>query len=125
MKAITALTHLCVPALVTVAVIVVAARRETFDAAGFIGFALGSFLFYAAPHLWWLVIAKLLGGSSVLFHAGLTAASFALAAICAAWLFPADPSGLPLQWILYWPLAIALQVAVAVVVNGLPANGPR
>ncbi len=125
MKAVHTLAHLSVPALLTLAVMVFASRRESFDTPEFIAFAFGSFLFYAAPHLWWLAIAKLLGWRNVLFHAGLTAASFALAAICSAWFFPVDPSRLPLQWMLYWPLAIALQVIVAVVVKSLRPAGPR
>ena len=125
MTAFHTLAHLCVPALLTVAVSLFAIRRESFDALGFTTFAFGSFLFYAAPHLLWLVIAKLLGYTTALVQSGLAAASLALAVIYSAWLFPADPSGLPLQWMLYWPLAIVLQVLAAVVVTNLRATGPR
>ncbi len=125
MKAIPTLTHLSVPALLTVALIVVRFGRESFDAPEFIAFTFISFLFYAAPHLWWLAISKLFACSNALLHAGFVAASLALAAICSVWFFPPDPSGLPLQWMLYWPLAIALQVILGVVIRSLLPKDPR
>ena len=45
--------------------------------------------------------------------AGFIASFIALMAIASLWLGPQDPSGLPLQWMLYWPLAIVLQLAIA------------
>jgi hypothetical protein len=72
----------------------------------------GAYFFYAAPHLVWAAIATFAKPSRVVWHAGFIAASAALAAIASLWLGPQDSSGLPLQWILYWPLAAVLQLLV-------------
>ena len=79
----------------------------------FSAYVLGGYLFYAAPHLLWAVVATLAKFSSAVWHAGFIASSVALAAISILWLLPRDPSGLPMQWLLYWPLAIILQFVVA------------
>jgi hypothetical protein len=79
----------------------------------FAAVVLGGYLFYAAPHLLWVLIAALGKFSNSLWHAGLIAASIAMVAIAALWLAPGDPSGLPMQWLAYWPLAIILQGALA------------
>ena len=74
---------------------------------------LGGFLFYAAPYLLWAVIAAIGRFSNAAWHAGLLAASVALVAIAVLSLFVRDPSGLPLQWLSYWPLAVMLQFVSA------------
>ncbi|MGB7649939.1 MAG: hypothetical protein WBL62_01925 [Gallionella sp.] len=96
------MAYLCLPACFTVAGVF---GHGTFDVA-----QLMNLFFYAAPHLLWLTVAALAKFSNALWHAGLIAASVALLAISTLWLLPQDPSGLPLQWLLYLPLAIALQV---------------
>lgn len=73
----------------------------------------GGALFYAAPHLLWAVTAKLSKAPSLVEHAGFIAASLALALLSVMSFVEHDPSGLPLQWLAYWPLALVLQ-AVAV-----------
>jgi len=79
----------------------------------FVAYVLGGYLFYAAPHLLWTVIAALGRFSKPVLHAGYFASSISLGAIALLWLFPQDPSGLPIQWMLYWPLAIGLQILLA------------
>ena len=79
----------------------------------FAAYVLGGYLFYAAPHLLWAVIAALAKFSGAVWHAGFVASSIALAAIASLWLGPRDPSGLPLQWMLYWPLAVVLLLVIA------------
>jgi hypothetical protein len=74
---------------------------------------LGGYFFYAAPHLLWVFIGAAVRFSNAIWHAGLIAASLALAAIAALWLGPGDPSGLPMQWLVYWPLAVVLQIVSA------------
>ncbi|MCX7099460.1 MAG: hypothetical protein NTV43_16320 [Methylococcales bacterium] len=106
-------THLSIPALVTLGTFGVALRREPFGMEMFSVYVIGGYLFYAAPHLLWAVVAAVAKASRTLWHAGFIASSIALAAIASLWLFPPDPSGLPLQWMLYWPLAILLQLAIA------------
>ena len=78
----------------------------------FAAYVLGGGLFYAAPHLLWVAVAALAKFSGAVWHAGLIASSVALAAIASLWLGPQDPSGLPLQWMLYWPMAAVLQVLI-------------
>ena len=78
----------------------------------FAAYVLGGYLFYAGPHLLWAVIAALAKFSGAVWHAGFIASSIALAAIASLWLGPRDPSGLPLQWMLYWPLALVLQLVI-------------
>lgn len=99
------MAYLCLPAFFTVAGVV---GHETVDVA-----QLMNLFFYAAPHLLWLTVAVLARFSNALWHAGLIASSLALLAISALWLLPQDPSGLPLQWRLYLPLAIVLQIIAA------------
>lgn len=116
MKRTTVAVYLGIPALLTLGIFVVALRREAFSAEMFLAAVVYAYFFYAAPHLLWVFIAALARFSNALWHAGLIAASVALAAIAAMWFGPGDPSGLPLQWMLYWPLAVVLQVVSAAVV---------
>jgi hypothetical protein len=113
MKRALLIAHLSIPAVVTLGAFAVAVRREPFGVEMFSAYVLGGYLFYAAPHLLWAVVAALAKTSRALWHAGFIASSIALAAIASLWLGPRDPSGLPLQWMLYWPLAIVLQLVIA------------
>jgi hypothetical protein len=113
MKRTALIGHLGIPAVVTFGVFAVAVRREPFGAEMFSAHVLGGYLFYAAPHLLWAVIAAVVKASRAVWHAGFIASSIALAAIASLWLGPQDHSGLPLQWMLYWPLAIVLQLVIA------------
>ena len=113
MKRATVVAHLCIPALLTVGVFAVVLRREPFGMGMSAAYVLGGYSFYAAPHLLWTVVAAVGRFSNPVWHAGFIASSIALAAISAFWLFPGDRSGLPMQWLLYWPLAIILQIVVA------------
>lgn len=108
------IAHLCVPAALTLCAFFFGAlRREQFGLEMFAAYVFGGYFFYAAPHLVWTVIAALGKFSNAVLHAGYFASSIALGAIAAMWLFPQDPSGLPLQCLLYWPLAIGLQILMA------------
>lgn len=113
MKPTTVVAHLGIPALLTLVTLVVALRREPFGLEMFATVVLGGYFFYAAPHLLWVVVSALAKFSTALWHAGLIAASIAMGAIATLSLFPGDPSGLPLQWFLYWPLAVVLQIVLA------------
>jgi hypothetical protein len=113
MKRTAVAAYLAIPALLTLGTFVVALRREAFGLEMFAAVVVGGYFFYAAPHLLWVLVASLVKFSNALWHAGLIAGSVALAAIAALWLFPGDPSGLPMQWLLYWPLALVLQVVLA------------
>jgi cellulose synthase/poly-beta-1,6-N-acetylglucosamine synthase-like glycosyltransferase len=113
MKRTTVITYLCIPAILTVGGFAVALRREPFGLEMFAAYVLWGYLFYAAPYLLWVIVAALARFSNAMWHTGFIASSIALAAISSMWLFPRDPSGLPLQWMLYWPLAVVLQIVVA------------
>ncbi len=100
--------YLVPPTALTLETFARALRREPFGTEMFVAVLLGSFFFCAAPHLLWIVVSTSAKFSNVLWHAGLIAATIAMTAIVAL-LFPPDPSGLPMQWLIYWPLAVILQ----------------
>ena len=116
MKPTALAAHLSIPALLTIGSFIAASRYEPVTIGMITSLVLGGYLFYAAPHLLWALIAALAQFSKLLWHSGLVAASIALAAITLLSIFGGrDSSGLPMQWLLYWPLAVILQVAFAVV----------
>ena len=67
-------------------------------------------LFYCAPFLVFALMHILLKLPQLIAHSGYIGASLALGAISSLWLLPPDPSGLPIQWIAYWPLSVILIV---------------
>jgi len=87
MKRTAVVAHLCIPALITVGVFAVVLRREPFGMEMFAAYVLGGYLFYAAPHLLWAIVAALFRFSNTVWHAGFIASSIALAAISVFWLF--------------------------------------
>lgn len=113
MKRTAIATHMGIPALLSVGTFVVALTRESLEVEMFFAYVVGGFLYYAGPYFIWFFIAALGKFSDKVWHAGFVASSIALAAISAFWLFPGDRSRLPLQWLLYWPLAIILQAVFA------------
>jgi hypothetical protein len=113
MKPASLVAQLSIPAVVTLGTFAVALGREPIGVEMFSAYVLCGYLFYAAPHLLWAVVAALAKFSGAVWHAGFIASSVALAAIAGLWLVPGDPSGLPIQWMLYWPLAIVLQLVIA------------
>jgi hypothetical protein len=119
MKARVVAAHLCVPVLIAAGTFAVAVSREPFDSDMFVVYVLWGFLFYAAPHLLWAVIAAVGKFSDPVLHSGFIATTIALLAVAAFWLGAQDRSGLPIQWMLYWPLAAVLMVVVPSVVSVL------
>jgi hypothetical protein len=113
MKHASFIVHLSIPAFVTLGAFVVATWRESYGMEMFSAYVLDGYLFYAAPYLLWAVVATIAKVSHAVRHAGFIASSIALIAIASLWLSPQDTSGLPLQWMLYWPLAIVLQIVIA------------
>lgn len=105
-----ALKYIVIPVLFafSIAIYSVIARDLDFISAS-TQFGLGS-LFYSAPYFLFAVLHILLKLSQVVAHSGYIAATLALAIISAFWLVPSDPSGLPIQWMLYWPLSAMLIV---------------
>ena len=115
------LLHLIVPALVAIWAFWSALHFEALSLGAFAVYAVLGFLYYSAPHLLWAFVAILSKASRTIFHAGLIAANVALIAIMAVSVAGRhDPSGLPLQWIAYWPCALVLQtlfVAITAAAN--------
>ena len=115
--------HLVVPALVAAWAVVSALRFEPPSLSAFVVYGLLGFLFYSAPHLLWVFVAALSRASAAVCHAGFLGAHVALIAIVAVSLAGAhDSSGLPSQWLAYWPGALVLQAlfvaAIAVANSG-------
>ena len=113
MKQRTIFAHISIPAVFAVGVFLYALGRESFSLEMLASVLIGGFLFYAAPYLLWAVIVAVGKPSNVVAHSGFMASTLALAFIASLWFFPPDPSGLPMQWMLYWPLAIILLIFVA------------
>ena len=107
------LGHISIPAIFAAGVFVYALGRESFSLEMLASVLFGGFLFYAAPYFLWAVIVAAAKPSNVVAHSGFIASTLALALIASFWFFPPDPSGLPMQWMLYWPLAIILLITIA------------
>ena len=67
-------------------------------------------LFYCATFLAFELLHISLKLPKMVAHSGYIAASLSLVAILSLWLLPPDPSGLPIQWMAYWPLSVILIV---------------
>ena len=106
--------YISVPAFVAIGAFLYGLNRQPFSLEMLISALLGGFLFYAAPFLIWTLIVLAADFSGPVGHAGFIAPSIALILIAFLSLFV---RGLPIQWLLYWPLAIVLQfVAVTTAV---------
>ena len=112
MKLKTIIAHISIPAIFATSVFVYALGRESFSLEMVVSVLIGGFLFYAAPHLLWAVFVVAIKPSNIVSHSGFIASTLALTLIASFWFFPQDPSGLPIQWMLYWPLAIFLLIVV-------------
>ena len=108
------LAHMALPLLLALGGFVVALRGEplSFELVGFQLIATAVFL--AFPHLLWLGSRAVLRLEGRTWHAGFVLSSIALVFVAVSPVFGRDPSGLPYHWLLYWPLAAAAQVVVAV-----------
>jgi hypothetical protein len=116
------LAYLCFPAVVAAGAFASALQEQPFGVEMFVAYLLGGGLFYAAPQLLWAAIAHIGKYSGLVWHAGFLAASVALALLLLVSLTSRDPSGLPVQWLAYWPLAVVLQ-AIVVGASALFARG--
>lgn len=106
--------HLSLPALFTLTGLLQATAQEPLTFSLLVTHLAGLSVFYAAPHLLWAALCAALGPAAWVRHLGQLSASGALLLI-GTWSFwgPRDASGLPFQWLLYWPLAGILLAAVA------------
>jgi hypothetical protein len=108
----TFIAYLSIPAFLAIGAFVLALAREPLGWQMFMAYIVEGFLFYAAPYLLWAIISTLGKFSRAMVHAGFIAACIALAAILGLSFLVRDASGLPIQWVLYWPLALLLQGAM-------------
>ena len=113
MKLRTIIGHVSIPAIFAAGVFVHALGIESFSLEMVASVLFGGFLFYAAPYLLWAVIVAVAKPSNLVAHASFIASTLALALTASFWFLPPDPSGLPMQWMLYWPLAIILLILVS------------
>lgn len=113
MKLRTIIAHLSTPAAFAAGVFIYAINRESISFEMVTSVLFGGFLFYAAPYLLWAFIVASAKPSNAVAHSGFIANTVALLLIASFWFFPGDPSGLPMQWMLYWPLALILLIVVA------------
>jgi hypothetical protein len=105
---------LAIPTLVALGAFWSAVRLGPVTLNTFVVYGVLGFLFYSAPHLLWAGVAALSKASPAVWHAGLLAANLALVAVALVSFTGAhDPSGLPLQWVAYFPGAVVLQALFA------------
>lgn len=116
------IAHFIPPLLVAVAGLLFGLQSEPLTANAVAAYLLGGSLFYAAPHLLWSGLVLLLKPKHTVGHAGFIICTGSLLAIGALSFVGRDPSGLPYQWLVYWPLAglLLLALVVAWLISGRP-----
>jgi len=116
------LGYFAFPALVTLWGFIAALRREGLGG-NVLVVQIESAFFYAAPHLAWGGFCALTRPAIWVQHGGYVLSTFSLAVISAMAFLVHDPSGLPYQWLLYFPLAGFLLFAL--VLTWMVAGRPR
>lgn|GEM_PF-1922577 len=79
-----------------------------------IGRFLSGGFYYTLPFALWAMVVSVINLSNAVSHSGFIGCTLSLALVSAFWLFPPDPSGLPMQWMLYWPLSAVLVLLGAI-----------
>lgn len=102
--------YLAVPMLLALVLGVYGFVAKGADFKSLLVMVFGGFFFYGVPYLVWVLVHLGFKPTTLIVHSGYIGATFALALISSVWLLPSDPSGLPLQWMAYWPLALALML---------------
>lgn len=124
MKLAHLLAHLSFPVLMALVGLRLSLSREPLTGELLLSHLAWGLLFYAAPHLLWAALSAAVKPVPVVRHAGFVASSSALLLVGALSVWgPRDPSGLPYQWLAYWPLAGVLLVVV--IVGWLLAGRPH
>lgn len=84
------------------------------------GLFIYSLLFYGAPFIIFALLILILRPTNQIVHSGFIGITTGLLLISSFWLLPPDVSGLPIQWVMYWPLSVILGVlciAIRVIFN--------
>ena len=80
----------------------------THNQAEIYSFLFYSILFYGAPFFIFSLLILMVKPSTQILHSGFFGISMALLLVSSIWLLPPDKSGLPIQWMIYWPLSAIL-----------------
>ncbi len=110
---IIAVGHLTAPAVFSVGAAFLLANSSHDGLGDIAALLLGGFLFYSAPHLAWAAFCSVFKPAIRVQHTGFILCSCALALVCVLSFTVRDASGLPYQWLAYWPLAMALLFALS------------
>jgi len=115
MKRAHQLAHVMFPLLFALVAIFMSLRWRPLSGELLITHLVWSFLFYAAPHFLWAGLSAALRPALMVWHSGFIASSALLLFVGALSVWgPRDPSGLPYQWLVYWPLSEVLFVVILV-----------
>lgn len=116
------LAHLLPPFVIAAIGLVLALRTEPLSFGSLAAHLLGAGLFYAAPHIMWAGFVSVVKPKAAFCHTGFLLCSASLVAVGALSFVGRDPSGLPYQWLVYWPLAglLLLLVLLAWLLKGRP-----
>jgi hypothetical protein len=108
-----ALSYISIPLIFAVGVTTYAAKIKPLELLPLMElFGFGA-LFYCTPFFFMAFIQFCLKPASPVIHSGYLGASLSLVLIASLWFFPSDQSGLPVQWMAYWPLASLLIITFA------------
>jgi len=102
-----ALIYIALPIFLALAITAYSLSNGQELSGTFIQFIYGG-LFYCAPFFVFALLHISLKLPKIVAHSGYIAACLSLVAISSVWLLPPDPSGLPIQWMAYWPLSAIL-----------------
>ena len=123
MKRAHLIAHLSFPVLFSLVGLILTLRWEPLTGELLLTKLAWGFLFYAAPHFLWAALSAAIKPVLVVWHSGFLVSSCALLLV-GTWSVwgPRDPSGLPYQWFVYWPLSglLLLVVVVGWLVAGRP-----
>ncbi|KMT66441.1 hypothetical protein, partial [Catenovulum maritimum] len=107
--------YFSIPILLGICLSILSVLYKSFDFYSFLISIFGGTLFYCTPYIAWLIFTYFIKPANAVVHAGYIGSTLSLVLISSFWLLPQDPSGLPIQWMAYWPLSGILIMFCAVV----------
>jgi hypothetical protein len=108
--------YLSVPLLWAICGLVVGLRHESLTFEAVTSYLVWGYLYYAAPFVAWALIAAVAKPVKWAWHAGFISAFCALSVVSGMSIWgPHDPSGLPYEWLIYWPFAGIMMATVLAV----------
>ncbi|MFY8275010.1 hypothetical protein AAEU32_12875 [Pseudoalteromonas sp. SSDWG2] len=97
--------YFAVPILLSVVLAILSVLVRKSDLYSTLIVLVGGAMLYSAPYIVWALFSVLAKPVVKVVHAGYIGATLSLVVISSLWLLPQDPSGLPVQWMAYWPLS--------------------